>query len=141
MLIWVAYQLRITMTAGERHSKNYHAWEYARQVSRLLFPVKPVKGRGIADVKNSCHSNILRQSFAITHQWCLMHPTDISGWAFLASQLFEFPDQTIAVQEASKVIGNTRDFVRKFDWKGESVCWFLRTMEGKNLYAQARVST
>ena len=115
-------ELSIVMKAGERHPKNYYAWEYARQVYRLL----------IADTNRE--NKVFRETLVDCHQWCLMHPTDISGWAFLASRLQQQPDTSLAGKEVSRILAKTKDFAETFGMKGESVTWFFRTMsEGYDL--------
>ena len=107
---FVKRELEIVMVAGERHARNYHAWQYARQVVRMaggrLGPEAWVEAVGMV------------------HRWCLMHPRDISGWAFLVFIL----DQAVDVDRVARdVFRKTREFVEKFRWKGESIEWFLKS--------------
>lgn len=107
---FVKRELEIVMVAGERHARNYHAWEYARQVVRMA------GGRLGAEA--------WEEAVGMVHRWCLMHPRDISGWAFLVFIL----DQSVDVDRvAMDVFRKTRHFVKKFHWKGESIEWFLKS--------------
>lgn len=107
---FVKRELEIVMIAGERHARNYYAWEYAREVVRMA-------GARLG------HSG-WEEVVWMVHHWCLMHPRDISGWAFLVFLL----DQSMNTDSLRRdIFGKTRDFVEKFGWKGESVEWFLKS--------------
>ncbi|KAL8978366.1 MAG: hypothetical protein Q9205_006028 [Flavoplaca limonia] len=114
---WVKKELQIVMIAGERHPRNYYAWNYARGVIRISMRTSRNEG--------------WEECVRMIHQWCLMHPRDISGWAFLVflidqRDLFAGTDKSLdADQIAEDVFAKTKDFVRKFGWRGESVEWFL----------------
>ena len=114
---WVKKELQIVMIAGERHPRNYYAWNYARGVIRT----------SMRTLSNEGWEECVR----MIHQWCLMHPRDVSGWAFLVflldqSDLFAATDRSLNADETVEdVFTKTIDFVRKFGWRGESVEWFL----------------
>ncbi len=114
---WVRKELQIVMMAGERHPRNYYAWNYARGVIRISMRTLSSKGG--------------EECARMIHQWCLMHPRDISGWAFLVflldqRDLATEPDKSLNADEiVEDVFAKTIDFVRKFAWRGESVEWFL----------------
>ena len=120
------------MKAGETHPKNYYAWQHARQVFRLLFDKSIYTDRMTVRVESTRDPNDVQEDLMTIHQWCLMHPTDISGWAFLASQLLKLSDGVSYEQEATRIIVKTRAFVDKYDWTGESVKWFLHYTGGTN---------
>ncbi|KAL8847745.1 MAG: hypothetical protein Q9221_007233 [Calogaya cf. arnoldii] len=111
----VKREIEIVMVAGERHARNYYAWEYAREVVRSMAAGGKGKGKG------GWYGEVV----GMVHQWCLMHPRDISGWAFLVFLL----ERNTMHQEAKarEIFRKTRDFVEKFGWKGESVEWFLKS--------------
>lgn len=124
-------ELRIVMIAGERHAKNYHAWEHARQTWRLYYDN--------TSCANSDRSNndrmkkelgVFNESVGRVHKWCIMHPKDISGWAFLAFLLQSPPDESVRLEAVEKIIEDTNCFVEKLDWQGASVRWFLKAVEG-----------
>ena len=130
-------ELDIVKKAGERHPRNYYAWEYARQLFHILYP--PICGSGSISTARD-HSQIMRDSLAEVHMWCLMHPRDISGWSFLAFLSEEARGETHSCEEAidnqrhlqdeiTRVIWRTREWVRKYEWRGESVEWFLKVVE------------
>ncbi|KAI4267544.1 MAG: hypothetical protein LQ337_008298, partial [Flavoplaca oasis] len=114
---WVKKELQIVMIAGERHPRNYYAWSYARDAIRMS--------------TRTMRNERRKECVKMIHQWCLMHPRDISGWAFLVFLLdqrdhFAGTEKSLDADKiAEDVFAKTRDFVRKFGWKGESVEWFL----------------
>lgn len=120
------------MKAGERHPRNYYAWQYARQLFSIIRSERPdcVKGR-------HWHEELLRKSMGLVHGWCLIHPRDISGWAFLVFLLeqlrSEGRDEGDQGQRLEDEIGRfayaTKEFARKYEWKGESIEWFLKAMK------------
>lgn len=99
---------------------------------------------------------LAENSVAEVQKWCFAHPRDISGWTFLAFLLREMrchgtlpttANSTAVVmdddlsQEAKRVgtamanedasqrvVAETKEFVKKFGWKGASVEWFLKSM-------------
>lgn len=67
------------------------------------------------------------------HKWCLMHPRDISGWAFLVFWMREAKGYSAWREsggededEVRRVVRETEVWVRRYDWEGESVEWFLK---------------
>jgi len=69
------------------------------------------------------------------HEWSLLHPRDISGWAFLAFLLREMREGGRGVAdvdadvEVRRVVEETGAWVRKYEWRGGSVEWFLKYAE------------
>ncbi|KAI4162569.1 MAG: hypothetical protein LQ342_003800 [Letrouitia transgressa] len=130
-------ELAIVMKAGERHARNYYAWDYARQ----LFGLFSKKG-------DFCESNISKEewitstrvmSITTVHKWCLVHPRDISGWAFLTfligqdvqspgSKRTEGKEGDRDQDMSENIIRITKEFIRKFKLRGESVEWFLKVI-------------
>ena len=104
-------ELGVVMRAGERHPRNYYAWQYARVLFRI------VQGKmtgqevvaGLERVKG----------------WCFLHPRDISGWGFLMF-LVQVVVEGGGGEEVRRVVGETREWVGKYEWEGESVEWFLK---------------
>ncbi|KAF2846367.1 protein prenylyltransferase [Plenodomus tracheiphilus IPT5] len=65
---WYA-ELAAVCKSGERHPKNYYAWQYARRIlPRMIYEKEEV----FVDV---------------VKDWCCKHPSDISGWTFLLALL------------------------------------------------------
>ena len=128
MLIKNILQLTVVMAAGERHARNYHAWQHARQVSRLLFDDKIREDR-VDEKKRGPHDfEMSQESLAVVHGWCLMHPRDISGWAFLAFWLRSAFNEAAGLREGQKIITKTKEFIKKYECAGDSMEWFLKTM-------------
>lgn len=137
--IW-SRELHVVMKAGERHPRNYYAWNYARQLFGI---VRCFVGR-VGDYRN-----LLIVTSGEVHRWCLMQPRDISGWAFLGFWLENVRDQErrrehlrssdglVKIEgEVGRVAKGTRAWVKKYDWKGESVEWFLKALEELGLEEQ-----
>lgn len=124
-------ELRIVMIAGERHAKNYHAWEHARQVWRQYCDgskwAKSDSGNeGGVDEEII---GVFHESVARVHKWCTMHPKDISGWTFLAFLLQSPPDESAGLEAAREIVEGTNIFVKKLDWQGACIEWFLNAMK------------
>ena len=128
-------ELVIVMKAGERHARNYYAWQYARR----LFSFVCSEGAELVGRKRLDRRS-LRESIGLVHGWCLMHPRDISGWAFgvfLLEQLRGAGDAGYGEEDERKGLeddigrfaSETKDFVRKYQWRGESIQWFLESMK------------
>lgn len=103
------------MRAGERHPRNYYAWNYARQLLATL-----------SERSEDSTAELARGSVEVVKKWCLGHPRDVSGWAFLAFLLGRV--DRVGAEGGERVVRETRAFVRKFQWRGESVEWFLKVM-------------
>ncbi|KAF6238158.1 hypothetical protein HO173_003792 [Letharia columbiana] len=125
-------ELVIVMKAGERHPSNYYAWQYARQ----LFTSIRFEHPGFKDRRHGVRV-LLYDSIGLVHGWCLMHPRDISGWAFLVFLLEQLRDEGCDEGDKTKVsedeilisASETKEFAKKYEWKGESIEWFLKAMK------------
>lgn len=121
-------ELMIVFKAGERHPRNYYAWQYARQLFSVVHAEQPELMEG-----RNWNRKMLRDSVGLVHAWCLMYPRDISGWAFLLFLLERLHNE--CRDQVDKGMGHedeiristlkTKEFARKFEWKGESIEWFL----------------
>lgn len=144
-------ELNIVMRAADRHSRNYHAWNYARSLFTLILTTTPPISPFILTLS----------ALTQVHTWCMTHPRDISGWTFLifliqrlgdlsplcnaargenegggvgagAEEEEEDGDMQILLQrkEARREVGRilcvTAEAKERFGWKGESVRLFLR---------------
>ena len=126
-------ELAIVMKAGERHPRNYYAWQYARQLFSCVRSENSEPGKWCRKV--------LHDGIGLVHRWCLMHPRDVSGWAFLVFLLEQLRNQ--GCDEANRRKGledeigvsasETREFARKYEWKGESIEWFLKAMRALDI--------
>jgi len=135
--IWTR-ELQIVMKAGERHPRNYYAWNYARQLICIVQSFVRSVGE---------YQELLIDTSGEVHRWCLMHPRDTSGWAFLGFWLEKVRDQVrkwehlrssegILEGEICRVARGTKAWVKKYDWKGESVEWFLKALKELGLEKQ-----
>lgn len=125
-------ELAIVMKAGERHPRNYYAWQYARELFWFVQARRPELVKGAQrDWK------LLGYSGGLVHRWCLKHPRDVSGWAFLVFLLkqlrIEGCDEGDKRKKLEDEVGTfeskTKEFVRKYEWKGESIEWFLKAVK------------
>ena len=132
-------ELRIVMNAGERHPRNYYGWNYARDVYRFL-----VVELGRLGFKGQGQEPLLeRETVEGVKKWCFMHPRDVSGWAFLVWVLervcfgYNNDGGSSGGGEGNelmrKVVWETKQFAREYEWQGESVEWFLRTLRDLSL--------
>ncbi|KAL8797403.1 MAG: hypothetical protein Q9195_000558 [Heterodermia aff. obscurata] len=117
-------ELAVVMKAGERHPRNYYAWNYARDLLRAICGGEEELGT---------RKVLMGESLREVHYWCLQHPGDISGWSFLLFLLRMGDFAREAGEgfegEARRCVEVTGDFMRKFEWKGESARWFLSAVE------------
>ncbi|MCJ1425231.1 hypothetical protein MMC29_003119 [Sticta canariensis] len=139
--LWIR-ELSIILTAGERHPRNYYAWNYARQLLDTLAgrdDVSPkTEKRAPETLGIEMRKCLVEDSVAAVQKWCFAHPRDISGWAFLAFLLQELHYDRTSITTArsatenedapKRVVAETKEFVRKFGWRGASVEWFLKAM-------------
>lgn len=131
-------ELEIVIKAGERHPRNYYGWDYARKLFNLLKPAAD-KDHGIEDA--DVFQKLLIGSSKTLYAWCLMHPRDVSGWSFMIFWLQNMKNQTKASNltltdsnpkqldcEINRIVKETRTWTARYDWDGESVCWFLKAV-------------
>lgn len=121
--LWRA-ELGVVERSGDRHPKNYYAWSYARWLLGYLAE------KNLSGQDNSARRFSPGGSAWRVYEWCLVHPTDISGWSFLIHLLRVMRQEPGLHKE---IFEKVWEFTRKFSWEGEAVWWFLRTvlaMEG-----------
>ncbi|KAL2816118.1 hypothetical protein BJX63DRAFT_147926 [Aspergillus granulosus] len=107
-------ELSAILRAGERHPRNYYAFSYMRQIHRLLSEVGDGETHDwSAQLGQSIISSIL--------DWCLAHPTDISGLMFLLYLLGTVPDAALR----SSIVTKVARFALDIGWEGESVWTFV----------------
>ncbi|KAI2642085.1 hypothetical protein GGS21DRAFT_289636 [Xylaria nigripes] len=99
----------VIMIAGERHPRNYVAWQHARflvdhDVS-LAATVAP-------DVR----------------EFCLKNHSDISGWAFLSDCISRIQDEQSRKLVCLSTLETVLPLANSFRWFNESVWVFLRTL-------------
>lgn len=105
----------VIMVAGERHPRNYYAWFHARWLVSSPSREDGVTGFGVED-----------EMVAAVQDWCHKHHTDISGWSFLAYLLGLY--NQVRTTSRANVFKETLELACSFQWRNESVWWFLRTV-------------
>ncbi|KAI9759285.1 MAG: hypothetical protein M1835_000402 [Candelina submexicana] len=118
-------ELKLIMKAGERHPKNYYAWDYARRLFRLI------EHQAQAISQSDTMEKIAKESVETVHKWCFSHADDISGWSFL---LFLMSHQQSTVEMNNELIRKTMDLAVKFHWNHESLWSFMRTVLASKTY-------
>lgn len=98
----------VIFVSAERHPRNYYAWCHARHLVNAWEPTQA----------DAAFSTMLGDA----KRWCFGHPSDISGWIFLAFLLERWP------AEAASVLSETTRLAKSFRWRNESVWCFLCNM-------------
>jgi len=99
-------ELSSVFKSGERHPKNYYAWQYARRL------VERVDGlEATLDFAQRVKA------------WCCKHPSDISGW----SCLFHLVPQVEPPSERQKVVREVVKYAIDLQAEQESLWVFIRT--------------
>ena len=62
------------------------------------------------------------------HGWCLGHPRDVSGWSYLVFLMERGVEGWGQGFEERKVKWEMEEWVRKYEWRGASVEWFLKAV-------------
>ncbi|KAL2845407.1 hypothetical protein BJX68DRAFT_135902 [Aspergillus pseudodeflectus] len=110
----LATELSAALRAGERHPRNYYAFSYMRQIHRVISDA--------GGVETQDWSARLGQAIISTMlEWCLSHPTDISGLMFLLYLLDAVPDASFRMD----TIGKVARFALDIGWEGESLWTFV----------------
>ncbi|KAI1815666.1 hypothetical protein GGS20DRAFT_575991 [Poronia punctata] len=99
----------VVMVAGERHPRNYNAWQYARF---FVGEDSGVAATLAFDMK----------------EFCLRNHTDISAWSFLYYCLTKIQEPDSRAKIFSTIIQDILAMVDSFRWANESVWVFLRTV-------------
>ncbi|KAI1430588.1 hypothetical protein GGR50DRAFT_191439 [Xylaria sp. CBS 124048] len=99
----------VVMIAGERHPRNYVAWQHARF---LIDHDLSLAVTVASDVK----------------EFCLKNHSDISGWAFLSDCISRVPDERSQKEICSSTLEVVLSLAESFRWYNESVWVFLRTV-------------
>lgn len=103
--------------SGERHPKNYYAWQYARRLVAALVRVA-------AQVDAPFPFDWVVSAFSDrVCNWCFKHPSDISGWSFLLFLLTRLDP----VDERNEIVGKVLQYGAKVRSENESLWVFVRT--------------
>ncbi|CBX91932.1 hypothetical protein IAQ61_000139 [Plenodomus lingam] len=99
-------ELATVCKSGERHPKNYYAWQYARRLKPRMVSARE------------------EDFIDVLKEWCCRNPSDISGWTFLLVLLS-------GSENAKKVYDTLRDvmiYTIKLQAEQESLWFFIRTV-------------
>jgi hypothetical protein len=102
---WQA-ELDSVCKSGERHPKNYYAWQYARKLAERIDSV-----------------DAMLDFAQRVREWCFKHPSDTSGWSCL---LYLIPD--VEQSERSALVRGVLDYTFKLNLENESIWVFIRTI-------------
>ncbi|KAF2709375.1 protein prenylyltransferase [Pleomassaria siparia CBS 279.74] len=80
LIVFVRAELDVVLKSGERHPKNYYAFQYGR---RLFARLHKLNLDGTDHGWKMSYHEILMTSVLLVKAWCCQHPSDISGWTFL----------------------------------------------------------
>ncbi|KAH7094790.1 hypothetical protein FB567DRAFT_13443 [Paraphoma chrysanthemicola] len=100
-------ELDTVCKSGERHPKNYYAWQYARRMMEH-----------IDDPGATVHC---AESVKV---WCYKHPSDISGWSFLAYLTKSLRNAS----DAEEIVRDVLRYAMKVRSEHESLWVFLRVV-------------
>ena len=124
-LTFFTKEVEVVLRAAGEHRGNYHAFLYGRRLYGLL-ALRGEKG-GEKDCQRGHAAGLeLGDVCFKVQKWCLAHPRDVSGWAFLAFLLGQVTEEKTRCDVITKV----RGFVEELRWEGKCVEWFLDMMEG-----------
>jgi hypothetical protein len=114
-------ELDAVMKAGERHPKNYYAWQYAR---RLFTKIESLHNDASDYAWKPSYHSFLSTCALLVKAWCCKNPSDISGWSFL---LFLLPllDSTT---RRRRIVKQVLEYAVKLQSEQESLWVFLRTV-------------
>lgn len=120
----VKKEIEIVCKAGERHPKNYYAWQYAR---KLL-----VKAERLWS--SETHADVVRCWITNVSSWCRQHPSDISGWSFFLFLLKKFGP----ISERGMAIRQIVDYAMRFEFDNESLWIFIREALANQVLGEER---
>lgn len=103
--------------SGERHPKNYYAWQYARRL------VERIDGMDAILDFAQC-----------VKDWCCKHPSDISGWSCLLYLIPMVEPEAKRITLVREVLG----YALKLRLEQESLWIFIRTVVAHEALQQER---
>jgi len=113
----------VILPSGERHPRNYYAWSHARWLM-MTFAKQD---------ENQVGSKVISDVTA----WCLKHHNDISGWSFL---LYLLQRQKTPSDICEAVFKETITLTESFQWRNDSVWWFLHALVSNSLVSSEGIS-
>jgi hypothetical protein len=113
--IWHS-ELTSVCKSGERHPKNYYAWQYGRKLVDRVDGVEATKfARCIKD-------------------WCCKNPSDISGWSCLIYVILKVE----ILQEKLELVRAILDYAMNLRSENESLWVFIRTIIAHDTLGEGR---
>ncbi|GKZ24586.1 hypothetical protein AbraIFM66951_011438 [Aspergillus brasiliensis] len=106
-------ELSIVLRSGELHPKNYYGFTYMRQLLDML--------SGSYEDQEGASARLAASIIPKVMDWCLAHPSDISGWMFTLRLLDWVPDEESRTDCIDKVLL----FALNVGWEGESIWTFV----------------
>jgi hypothetical protein len=120
LLFFLGAELDAVLKSGERHPRNYYAFQYAR---RLLARIESSEKDETSLSWKSPYAAFLATHARLVKTWCFKHPSDISGWSFL---LFLLPKlETISGRH--KIVQQALEYAINLEARQVSLWVFLRT--------------
>ncbi|KAF2013868.1 hypothetical protein BU24DRAFT_464595 [Aaosphaeria arxii CBS 175.79] len=114
-------ELSAVYKSGERHPKNYYAWQYARTlVTHLVGSQESVTET--QQERADFLSVFIKETVDSTKSWCCSHPSDISGWSFLLFLLRMSPSKS-----NGNLLADVVHIVTRLRLDNESAWIFIRT--------------
>lgn len=110
-------ELSTVYKSGERHPKNYYAWQYAR---RLMDRIDDLQAT------TDCAQSV--------KAWCQKHPSDISGWSFLAHLTAKLG----RVSEREDLVRDVLRYAMKMQSEHESLWVFIRIVLAHDALQEGR---
>lgn len=114
-------ELDAVFAAGERHPKNYYAWQYARH---LFVKLQRKHTDGTDRSWTVSYNSLMEMLTPLVKIWCCKHPSDISGWSFLSFLLPRLESITMRQTMVEEVL----DYAINLRFVHESLWVFLRTV-------------
>jgi protein prenyltransferase alpha subunit repeat containing protein 1 len=122
-------EINVVTTAARIHPKNYYAWDYLRWWTNR-YPQLLKSTNASVSVAPPSGLKMLTSELPLpdfVQDWCLMNPSDTSGWSFLLFTLIQSTYE--ATSNASQQIAmKVLDRAVLFKMRNESLWFFLRSL-------------
>ncbi|PWY63487.1 hypothetical protein BO83DRAFT_157712 [Aspergillus eucalypticola CBS 122712] len=124
-------ELSVVLRSGELHPKNYYGFTYVRQLLDILSG---------GDEDQGASARLAASIIPEVLDWCIAHPSDISGWMFTLRLLDWAGDEKTRTDSIDRVLR----FALDVGWEGESIWTFVNLatmMTGVGAPAKAQCKT
>ncbi|BCS00765.1 uncharacterized protein AKAW2_51106A [Aspergillus luchuensis] len=105
-------ELSVVLRSGELHPKNYYGFTYIRQLLDILSG---------GDEDQGASARLAASIIPEVLDWCIAHPSDISGWMFTLLLLDRAGDEKTRTDSIDRVLR----FALDVGWEGESIWTFV----------------